>query len=686
MATQLQQPVNSKENFSFGDIDVFPKYNKIFNRKTNKEINLPPKLIQLLVTLASKPCEPISKKELLNIVWPETYVSESAIVRAIADLRKILGDSAKTPRYIKTISKKGYLLDCDVTALTSAKKLETRPFSNTSKIAISLILIIFFLAILSTYERKPAFKPILISKPVAMERNQNIFRRPRISADENYLIFIEIDRAKKLSNIVMLDLKSNHRRTLFQDTHENIAVDFIGKSNNSFVVRTEGENECLIYQYSVINNTKHSYIPCKNSASPSIDASEEKRIITQERNSQGSITTHYVDFSKKKLFELDTTFNQSTFFSRHSPDGKKIVSTTGQGGIHIYNKNSTDSSSLTLQGYIAQVLWWNNEYIIISVNSGEDSGIWLYHVESRKLKNISSLVLTDSEISLSTKNLYYTRIKNNFCISRYAPEQNVFTEKNCSLLTDSSSRNGYYNQLDITFSSFYHQKWFDSFERSNLISELEEKQYQVKGEVYDNNSNTLYFLIKDRDNNIIFKSKDRINYHEVIRFNGNISAINYFNGEFAWIEKAANQSKVYKLTKNLKILKLASGQFSSVRSTTDGVWLSSLHKSGHKFINIDNKGSIIKSIYLNKKIQAKHINWQVFGDSIYFIPKLARGEVWRVNINSQTSQLVEQLKDKISNPIRAIGLFISGEGVVSLKYNEILESGLYRASILDHSE
>src|SRR5688500_20317530 len=50
----------------------------------------------------------VSKEELIQAVWGETFVTDNALTRVIAQLRKALGDSAKQARYIETVPTQGY--------------------------------------------------------------------------------------------------------------------------------------------------------------------------------------------------------------------------------------------------------------------------------------------------------------------------------------------------------------------------------------------------------------------------------------------------------------------------------------------------------------------------------------------------------------------------------------------------
>jgi len=50
----------------------------------------------------------VAKNELLDRLWKDTAVNENAPAQCVIELRKALGDNARNPRFIKTISKLGY--------------------------------------------------------------------------------------------------------------------------------------------------------------------------------------------------------------------------------------------------------------------------------------------------------------------------------------------------------------------------------------------------------------------------------------------------------------------------------------------------------------------------------------------------------------------------------------------------
>ena len=66
--------------------------------------------MELLLYFCARPGEVLSKDQILKDVWPGTTVVDEALQRAISILRKALGDKKEKPRYLETISKKGYRL------------------------------------------------------------------------------------------------------------------------------------------------------------------------------------------------------------------------------------------------------------------------------------------------------------------------------------------------------------------------------------------------------------------------------------------------------------------------------------------------------------------------------------------------------------------------------------------------
>src|SRR5262252_3150162 len=71
-------------------------------------VDLTPKAFGVLCALARQPGRLVEKNSLLDEVWGHRHVSESVLKTTISELRAALSDDAKSPRYIETVSRRGY--------------------------------------------------------------------------------------------------------------------------------------------------------------------------------------------------------------------------------------------------------------------------------------------------------------------------------------------------------------------------------------------------------------------------------------------------------------------------------------------------------------------------------------------------------------------------------------------------
>jgi len=71
-------------------------------------LEVPPKVFAVLCHLARNSQRLVTKDELLDAVWGHRHVSESVLKTAINQLRTVLGDDPRAPRYIETANRRGY--------------------------------------------------------------------------------------------------------------------------------------------------------------------------------------------------------------------------------------------------------------------------------------------------------------------------------------------------------------------------------------------------------------------------------------------------------------------------------------------------------------------------------------------------------------------------------------------------
>src|SRR5712664_3431182 len=94
--------------------------------RADSPISLTPKAFDVLLFLAQNPNRLVTKEELLQAVWADTFVEEGNLTQYIYYLRKALGDNSEDTRLIVTIARKGYQFTGNVT-VTEAADIARKP-------------------------------------------------------------------------------------------------------------------------------------------------------------------------------------------------------------------------------------------------------------------------------------------------------------------------------------------------------------------------------------------------------------------------------------------------------------------------------------------------------------------------------------------------------------------------------
>jgi DNA-binding winged helix-turn-helix (wHTH) protein len=95
-----------KHFYEFGQFRVDTQERALW--ADGQPVYLPPKVFDTLLALVQRSGHVVAKDELMQMVWPETFVEESNLTQNISVLRRTLGDGRNEHRYIETIPRRGY--------------------------------------------------------------------------------------------------------------------------------------------------------------------------------------------------------------------------------------------------------------------------------------------------------------------------------------------------------------------------------------------------------------------------------------------------------------------------------------------------------------------------------------------------------------------------------------------------
>jgi DNA-binding winged helix-turn-helix (wHTH) protein len=95
-----------------------------------RDVHLSPKSFDLLQLLIEHRPALVTKTELQDRVWPDVAVLEANVANAIAEIRRMLGDDPKSPKYVFTVSRRGYRFGADTDTLGPAATRVARATSR----------------------------------------------------------------------------------------------------------------------------------------------------------------------------------------------------------------------------------------------------------------------------------------------------------------------------------------------------------------------------------------------------------------------------------------------------------------------------------------------------------------------------------------------------------------------------
>ena len=102
--------------FAFGPFTLDVIDERLWNHE--ETVPLGHKAFTVLVRLLDEPNQLVTKDQLLAAAWPDTAVSEAVLTTAMREIRRAVGDTARTPRFVETVHGRGYRFIAPLVATT----------------------------------------------------------------------------------------------------------------------------------------------------------------------------------------------------------------------------------------------------------------------------------------------------------------------------------------------------------------------------------------------------------------------------------------------------------------------------------------------------------------------------------------------------------------------------------------
>lgn len=380
-------------------------------RKDDEVFRLEPKVMQVLVQLASRPGEVLSKEQLIKAVWPDTFVSDHVLTRCISEIRRILNEDARAPRFIQNVPKVGYSLIAPVLpaartepataiGISEGAGLEgpetDQPFSpstlrSRSRVGFLLAIAVFAIGVSTVVwlllrgSRQTAVNPTFRTVPFASYPGSET--QPAFSPDGNQIAFVWNEKGDA-SNLFVKLIGSETPLRLTSDVGQDLSPTWSPDGTSLAFIR-HSEDGGAVYIVPAIGGPERKLHQLRRTIdwdAPGLSWSPDgKRLIFPDGRSQEDPSAIY-SLSLDNLEAKPITMPQNSWDGDYSPavspDGTKIAFVRGVDAatrnIYVVNSNGGEPKQLTFDGRIVRGLSWTSDSaaIVFSSDRGGTISLW----------------------------------------------------------------------------------------------------------------------------------------------------------------------------------------------------------------------------------------------------------------------------------------------------------------------
>ena len=173
--------------YRFGQVEFDPSNLKL--TVAGEKRALEPKSYRLLAYLIEKRGQAVRKEDILRVVWQDAAVTDNALTRAVAQIRKALDDDAKESRFLETVPTVGYRFVAELKQDPALATAETPAVKRKLRLApwplLAMLVAVAGAAVWSLKWNLPLSTP----RPIPLTSYRGTEDIPSFSPDGNAVAF-----------------------------------------------------------------------------------------------------------------------------------------------------------------------------------------------------------------------------------------------------------------------------------------------------------------------------------------------------------------------------------------------------------------------------------------------------------------------------------------------------------------
>jgi Tol biopolymer transport system component/DNA-binding winged helix-turn-helix (wHTH) protein len=365
------------DDFDVGPWRVRPSRGEL--EANGERLRLEPKVMRVLVALARRPGETVAREQLLAEVWEGRVVTDDAVQRCIAALRRTLRSRPGVD--IETLPKLGYVLRLGGDARKAAEPRRAWPYAVLA-LALAVAAVLWWIS--ADIPASSTTRPVEArSFPLTAQRGREV--QPALSPSGGQVAYVwtgEDGRDRDL-HVRTIDGHGSLRLTDFSDLELRPTWSPDG-AEIAFV--RMGESNCTLERMPAIGGTPRRIADCGARIVHSLDWSPDARrlaiTIAQDELAPGRLQLIDVESGEARIVSAIEELGASIEDARFSPDGAWLAFSAGRAlgveDIHVYRFEDRSLRQLTSDRLKVHGLDWDADgrSIVFSSNRNGPFRLW----------------------------------------------------------------------------------------------------------------------------------------------------------------------------------------------------------------------------------------------------------------------------------------------------------------------
>jgi Tol biopolymer transport system component/DNA-binding winged helix-turn-helix (wHTH) protein len=342
-------------------------------------VGLPPKALATLLVLLEQRGDVVSKQQLMEAVWPESFVEEGNLTQNIFLLRKELGKTQEGEDYIQTLPKRGYRITVPIVEMNRKTESPGRPASISEANVPQT----------DAQDQRVAESEINVSERVASAEQESPRRgRPIAMATAIGLLLVlglsvaglwqQESRRPKLSGYTQITHDGAVKRGRLVTIGGPDAPLF---TDGTRVYLTEGSTDALMLaEVSVFGgDTARIEVPFQDPQLLDLSRGPAELLVSGENNPATPLPLWTVTVPGGTAQQLSEVTARDASWS---PDGRSLAFLRGS-DLYLAKRDGTDALKLTtLTGPGFMPRWSpDGKLLRVSVFDTQSSGLWLWEIQ-----------------------------------------------------------------------------------------------------------------------------------------------------------------------------------------------------------------------------------------------------------------------------------------------------------------